>query len=110
MPASILEIVELAEHLNIDFSANYSGFREELVGRFFNGPRVAGSFKQLLGFESNVRSADTDGEMWMPHFYKVRMVEKVLRIEVDGVSIPYKSNYPPLTGHEGKSTENQQSQ
>jgi hypothetical protein len=96
LPALILEIVELVEHLDIDFSANYSSFREELIGRFFNGPKVAQSFKYLLGFESNVRSADADGEMWMPHFYKVRMGERILRIEVDGVSIPYESNYPPL--------------
>lgn len=96
LPALILEIVELAEHLNIDFSANYSGFREELIGRFFNGPKVAQSFKYLLGFESNVRSADADGEMWMLHMGETRMGEKVLLVEVDGVSIPYKSNYPPL--------------
>ncbi|MHC4564802.1 MAG: hypothetical protein ACYTE3_03500 [Planctomycetota bacterium] len=110
LPALILEIIKIAEHLNIDFSVGYYGFSHNVRERFFGGPIVALSSKGLLGFESNVRSADTGGEMWMPHFYKVRMGEKVLRIEVDNVSIPYESHYPPLLSHEAKSTESQQSQ
>ena len=103
LPALILEIVEISEHLNIDFSVGYHGFRKDVRDRFFGGPIVALLFKGMLGFESNVRSADADGEMWMPHFYKVRMGEKILRIEIDGVSIPYKSNYPPLTDEQPQS-------
>jgi hypothetical protein len=96
LPGLILEIVEISEHLNIDFSVGYHGFRKDVSDRFFGGPIVALLFKGMLGFEPNVRSAEANGEMWMPHFYKVRMGERILRIEVDGVSIPYKSNYPPL--------------
>jgi len=96
LPALILEIVEICEHLNIDFSVGYHGFRKDVRDRFFGGPIVALLFKGMLAFEPSVRSADADGEMWMPDLGGIRMGEKVLRIEVDGVSIPYKSNYPPL--------------
>jgi hypothetical protein len=96
LPSLILEIVEISEHLNIDFSVGYYGFRKDVRDRFFGGPIVALLFKGMLAFEPSVRSADADGEMWMPDLDVIRMGEQVLRIEVDGVSIPYKSNYPPL--------------
>ena len=92
----ILEIVEISEHLNIDFSVGYHGFSKGVRDRFFGGPIVALLFKGMLGFEPSVRSADADGEMWMPDLDGIRMGEKILRIEIEGVSIPYKSNYPPL--------------
>jgi len=88
LPALILEIVEIAEHINCDLSVGYHGFREDVSDRFFGGPIVALLFKGLLGFESNVKSADDDGEMWMPHLGEIRMGEKILRLMVDGVSIP----------------------
>jgi len=88
LPALILEIVEIAEHINCDLSIGYHGFREDVSDRFFGGPIVALLFKGLLGFESNVKSADDDGEMWMPHLGEIRMGEKILRLMVDGVSIP----------------------
>ncbi|MHC4169945.1 MAG: hypothetical protein ACYSWQ_23600, partial [Planctomycetota bacterium] len=110
LPGLIIDIVELARHLNIDLGVDYYGFSEDVRYRFFGGSIIALHFNSDFGFGPNVRSADTGGEMWMPHFYKVRMGEKVLRIEVDNVSIPYESHYPPLLSHEAKSTESQQSQ
>jgi hypothetical protein len=97
LPALILEIVELAEHFNIDLGVGSYGFRDDVRYRFFGGPIIAALFKSnLQGFAVNVSSADASGEMWMFHMDEIDMGEKVLRIEVDGVSIPYKSNYPPL--------------
>jgi len=92
LPALILEIVEKSEHLNIDFSVGYHGFSKGVRDRFFGGPIVALLFKGMLDFEPSVRSADADGEMWMPDLDGIRMGEKILRIEIEGVSIPYKNN------------------
>jgi hypothetical protein len=108
LPGLILEIVELAEHLNCDLLVGL-GDNVELGARFFGGRQIAQYFNHIIGFGPNVRSADAEGEMWMLHLGEIRMGEKVLRIEVDGVSIPYKSDYPPLTGRGTKGTKDQQS-
>jgi len=101
LPALILRIVELAEFLNCDLLVGL-GENVELGERFFGGRQIAQYYNHIIGFGPNVRSADADGEMWMLHMGETCMGEKVLRIDVDGVSIPYKSNYPPLTGQAGK--------
>jgi hypothetical protein len=100
LPELILEIIAISEHLNIDLSIGYHGFRDDVKDRFFGGPIVALLTKGLFGFESNVRSADAEGEMWMPYLGGIRMGEKVLRVEIDGVKIPYESDYPSLTNLE----------
>ena len=78
----------------------------EISDRFFGGRNIAKLFNGLLGWSGSITSGGDD--IWMPILDEIRLGEQVLRIEVDGVSIPYKSNYPPLAGHEGKSTKNQQ--
>ena len=90
LPRLILEIVEIADHINCDLSVGYFGFRTDVSNRFFGGPMIALLFKHLLDFESNVELAYDDGEMWMPHMDGVHMGEQVLRLMVDGVSIPLK--------------------
>jgi hypothetical protein len=109
LPALILEIVELAEHLDINLGVGYHGFSQDVRYRFFGGPIIAFLFKSDLGFGPNVRSAEANGEMWMFHMGGIHMGEKVLRIEVDNVSIPYESNYPPLMGQAGKGSKDRQS-
>lgn len=94
LPALILEIVELAEHLDINLDVGYNGFREDVYDRFFGGQWIAALFKSDFSFGANVRSADANGEMWMFHMGDTHMGEKVLWVDVDNVSIPYKSNYP----------------
>ncbi|MHC4371384.1 MAG: hypothetical protein ACYSW8_27540, partial [Planctomycetota bacterium] len=89
LPALILEIVELAEHLDINLGVGYHGFREHVYDRFFGGQWIARLFNSDLGFGQNVRSAEANGEMWMFHMGGVDIGEKVLQTEIDGVSIPY---------------------
>lgn len=96
LPALILRIVELAEFLNCDLLVGL-GENVELGKRFFGGRQIAQYYYHIIGFGQNVRSADADGEMWMLHMGETRMGEKVLRTTIDGVSIPYKSNYLPLS-------------
>jgi len=101
LPALLLEIVELAEHFNMNLGVGYYGFRDDVYHRFFGGKSIANLFKyDFWSFGPNVSSADASGEMWMFHMGEIDMGEKVLRTEVDGVSIPYKSNYPPLVEEE----------
>jgi hypothetical protein len=111
--ALILGVVDMAERIGYDDSAlsavTHSG-PLALYYRFFGGFEIAGSFKteNITYFRDSVTS-DGD-EILMPPMDKALNGEQVLRIEVDNVSIPYESDYPPLTGHEAKSTENQLSQ
>lgn len=111
LPGLILDIVELAEKLNCDMSLessiidNPDGHTEQ----FFGGVRIARAFHSVNSavFRNSVLSGDD--ELSIPYLGQALAGEQVLRIEVDSISIPYKSNYPPLAGREGKSTENQQS-
>jgi len=111
--ALILEIVNVSERLGCDWSA--ISFPEpqstvEVYNRFFGGVRIARLFDSptVEHFHDSVMSGGD--EIIAPYFRQALHGEQVLRLEVDNVSIPYESNYPPLTGQEAKSTENQQSQ
>ena len=95
----ILNIVEMAEKLNCDGSA-ISPWEPnstlELYYRFFGGIEIAGFFNSegSTYFSDSVMS-DSD-EIIAPYLKQTLHGEKVLRIEIDNVSIPYESNYPPL--------------
>jgi len=95
----ILNIVEMAEKLNCDGSA-ISPWEPnstlELYYRFFGGIEIAGFFNSegSTYFRDSVMS-DSD-EIIAPYLKQTLHGEKVLRIEIDNVSIPYESNYPPL--------------
>ena len=111
--ALILGVVDIAERIGYDddaVSAATSSVPLTLYYRFFGGLEIAGLFKteSITWFRDSVMS-DSD-EILTPILEQSLNGEQVLRIEVDNVPIPYESNYPPLTGHEAKSTENQQSQ
>ena len=112
LPGLIFDIVELAEKLNCDISLQSSIIIDNPDGhteQFFGGVRIARAFhsENSAAFRNSVLSGGD--ELSIPYLGKALSDEQILRIEVDGVSIPYKSNYPPLAGHEGKSTEYQQS-
>jgi hypothetical protein len=103
--ALILNIVEIAERLNCDGSA-ISPWEPnstlEIFHRFFGGVEIAGLFNSegSTYFRDSVTAGDD--EIITPYLKQALNGEKVLRIEIDNVSIPYKSNYPPLTGQADK--------
>ena len=107
LPGLILQIVELAEKLNCDLRVGL-GDDLEICNRFFGGRNIAQAFNHLLGFSESVMSASVNGEFTIHYMGPILNGEQILRITVDGVSIPYKSNYPLLTGQEGKSTKDLQ--
>jgi hypothetical protein len=98
--ALILEIVNVRDKLGCDWSA--ISFAEvphstwEVYHRFFGGVLIAQLFNSptVEYFRDSVMS-DGD-EIIAPYFRQALYGEQVLRLEVDNVSIPYKSNYPPL--------------
>lgn len=95
----ILNIVDLTEQLSCDTSLLSSIVTPgaQIPERFFAGVYIAQVFhdKSFGGFRNKVLS-DGD-EISMPFMNQLFHGEKVLRATIDGVSIPYKSNYPPLT-------------
>jgi hypothetical protein len=104
----ILRTVELAEiihNLDPNLPAGYV-WDSDLVNRFFVGWSIIRNFNHDLMFQNSVTSGE--GPIVMPYMAE-KLRERFLRIEVDGVSIPYESNYPPLTGQGTKSTKDQQS-
>lgn len=91
LPGLILQIVELAEKLNCDLDVGLQDFRE-IRERFFGGRMIAQAFKHLLGFSESVTSAASGGDELNIHYMgPVLNGEKVLRLEVNGVHIPYGS-------------------
>lgn len=95
----ILDIVEMAEKLNCDGSAISPWEPNSTLGlyyRFFGGMEIAGFFNSegSTYFRDSVTS-DSD-EIIAPYLKQTLHGEKVLRIEIDNVSIPYESKYPPL--------------
>jgi hypothetical protein len=97
----ILRTVELARMLhNLDpnIPAEYV-WDNDLVYRFFGGWGIIRNFDHDGLFRNTVTSGE--GRIVMPYLNEI-LGEQFLRIEVDGVSIPYKSNYPPLAGQGGQ--------
>jgi hypothetical protein len=94
LPGMILQIIDVAEKINCDLSVGSYGI-QEISDRFFEGWTVAKIFKYDVDFRESVTSGGD--EVRIPYMGQVLHGEQVLRLEVDNVSIPYKSNYPPLT-------------
>ena len=94
--ALILSVVDMDESLGCNDTAILAAESEmpRLFYRFFGGFEIAGWFKNRTWFRDSVTS-DGD-EILMPPMYEALNGEQILRIEVDNVSIPYESNYPPL--------------
>jgi hypothetical protein len=98
----ILDVVEISEKLNCDGSAlpptdllKFSS-TDRLYHRFFGGVEIAIFFnsESFTYFRDSVTSGGD--EIIAPYLFQTLNGEKVLRIEVDNVSIPYASRYPPL--------------
>lgn len=98
--ALILEIVNVRDKLGCDWSA--ISFAEvphstwEVYNRFFGGVLIAQLFNSptVEYFRDSVMSGGD--EIIAPYFRQALHGEQVLRLEVDNVSIPYKTNFPPL--------------
>ncbi|MGB2864199.1 MAG: hypothetical protein WBC05_12790 [Sedimentisphaerales bacterium] len=108
LPGLILDIVEMAEKLNCDGSAISPwepSSTQRLYHRFFGGVKIAGFFnsESFTYFRDSVTAGGD--EIIAPYLFQTLNGEQVLRIEVDNVSIPYESNYPPLTDQAGKGSE-----
>ncbi len=87
LPGLILQIVEFAEKIHCDLDVG-AGDLTDIAERFFGGWSIAMGFKHLLGFSGSVLS--DDGKVTIPYMGPVLNGEKVLRIEVNGVDIPYR--------------------
>jgi hypothetical protein len=97
--ALILQIAESAEKLGCTGSI-VGGL--EIHGRYFAGLWIAGAYNDNL-FPYFKESVENGGEeIVMPHMGQARVGEQVLRLTVDGVSIPYEANWPPLVGKRGE--------
>jgi len=99
LPGLILQIVDAAEKLNCSFEVSIRDFKE-ICKRFFGGWSIARIFNDLnfTYFRDSVTSGGD--EIIFPYMGQVLNCEQVLQIEIDDVSIPYKSNYPPLANQD----------
>jgi len=104
LPGLILDIAEMAELLSCDASLqsiaspplDANNDRMELSRRFFAGVFIA-RFYNLESFTYFRDSVTAGGdEIIAPYLWQTLDGERVLHIEIDNVSIPYESNYPPL--------------
>jgi len=97
LPDMILKIVELAEHFSCNLEVGLPNPNDpkdsEICGRFFGGRNIAQAFKHALGWSDSVTSGNDD--IWVPYFGPY-MGEKIVRLTIDNISIPYKSENPPL--------------
>ena len=108
----ILRVVELAEKLKCDNTSNNPSIDPNYIDvfpRFFKGVYTAGFFHSFGYFRDSVLSGGD--EIIIPHTgltWPLLNGEQTLKIEINHVSIPYKSSYPPLTSKNMKKTENKQ--
>jgi hypothetical protein len=93
LPGMILQIVEVAEKINCDLGVSSLGI-QKISDRFFGGWAVAKIFKYNDFFRESVTSGGD--EVRIPYMGQVLHGEQVLRLVVNDVLIPYRSNYPPL--------------
>jgi len=102
LPGLILQIVEMAENLNCDVSLDSpvspsldpDDKNMELSRRFFPGVFIARFFslESFTFFRNSVTSGGD--EIIIPYTYQTLNGELILRIEVDGVSIPLQRHLP----------------
>jgi hypothetical protein len=97
----ILAVVDVAEKLSCDDSASMQGWDSNargLVDRFFPGWRIARVFanQSFAYFRDSVTSGSD--EIVLPHMGQALRGEKVVRVTVDGVSIPYEGGASPGEG------------
>lgn len=104
--ALILEIVNVRDKLGCDGSAiSFAAVPQstwEVYNRFFGGVRIARLFDSptVKYFRDSVTSGGD--EIIAPYFRQALHGELVLRLEVDDVSIPFGTQYQPLTSQAEK--------
>jgi hypothetical protein len=82
----IRDILEIAEKLNC---LGYSEYKTDLFMRYFKGIWISQQlFGGLSGFEENTYKEGSE-EINIPYTWQTLSGEQVLRIEVDGIHIPY---------------------
>ncbi len=88
LPGMILEILEMAEKLNCAHLETSGEYRTAFFMRYFKGIWIAYLFDGLSGFEKYAYQEGNE-EISIPYTWQNFGGEQVLRIEVDGVHIPY---------------------
>lgn len=94
LPGMIREILEMAEKLNCA-RLEYSEYRTDFFVRYFKGIWIAQFFGGLSGFEEHTYQ-EGNKEIIIPYSWQKFGGEQVLRIEIDGVRIPYEDDELPL--------------
>ncbi|MBW7992080.1 MAG: hypothetical protein FVQ84_18985 [Planctomycetes bacterium] len=95
LPGMIREILEMAEKLNCA-RLEYSEYETDFFQRYFKGIWIAHQlFGGLSGFEEHTFQ-EGNKEIIIPYTWQKFGGEQVLRIEVDGVHIPYEDEYVPV--------------
>ena len=101
LPGLILQIVEVNNKLNCDIHASLDDNGYEIRNRFFPGHFIARTYYNNIGFKESV--ASDDGEVRIPYMGQVLNGEQILRIEVNGLSIPLEEiNIRPENHEVGK--------
>jgi hypothetical protein len=99
LPKLIRDILEMAEEVDCGHLEYNSKYTLAFFARYFKGAWIAQLFGGLSGFEENAYKEGSE-EIRIPYSTYSREnfgVEQVLRIEVDGVHIPYDENAPIIT-------------
>ncbi len=95
LPGMIREILEMAEKLNCARLETSGEYRTAFFMRYFKGIWIAHLFGGLSGFEKYTYQEGNE-EISIPYTWQNFGGEQVLRIEVDGVHIPYEDEYVPV--------------
>lgn len=96
LPGMILDILKIEEKLN-SARLDYSEYTTDLFIRYFEGIWISHQlFRGLAGFEKYTYKEGNE-EILIPYTWQKFSGEQFLRIEVDGVNIPYekKGGYSP---------------
>lgn len=107
LPGMIREILEMAEKLNCARLETSGEYRTAFFMRYFKGIWIAHQlFGGLSGFEEYTYKEGSE-EINIPYTRQNLNGEQILRIEVDGVHIPYEDEEVPVAdatakGNEGK--------
>lgn len=92
LPGMIRDILEMAEKLNCArLKPSESEYRTALFRRYFKGIWIERIFGGLSGFEEFTYKEGSE-EINIPYTWQNFNGEQVLRIEVDGVHIPYEED------------------
>ena len=108
LPELILRIVDVADRLGCDFRMGVVGGNIDIFDRFFSGWAVQKTFYHDNGNPLR-ETVEAGEEVLIPYMRKVLHGEKVLRLEINSLSIPYQGNIP-LTSNRGQKAKEKQTQ